>query len=135
MLHNFITTSKGYLGKTLSLGPFNLTQLGGLALGLGFIGEKFGFIRQNGIISDLLKGMFAEGFNAPGFEGVQRVGAATSAPGGMGGVPGAPTMPGGYGPGTGMQPQGTGYSSNMAVTAGPISQPGGPYATPLWWWT
>jgi len=129
MLHNFITTSKGYLGKTLNLGPINLTQLGGVALGLGFIGEKMGFIRQNGVISDLLKGIFAEGFNAPSLEGVTRVGAASSTPG-MGGGAAA-----GYGPGSGIQPQGTGYSSNVAVSAGPISQPGGPYATPVWWWT
>ena len=132
MLHNFITTSKGYLGKTLNLGPINLTQLGGVALGLGFIGEKMGFIRQNGVISDLLKGIFAEGFNAPSLEGVTRVGAAASTPG-MGGAAGAPSA--GYGPGSGIQPQGTGYSSNVAVSAGPISQPGGPYATPVWWWT
>ena len=124
VLHNWITTTMGYLGKTLTLGPLNVTQLGGLAFVGGILAEKYRFIRQNGFISGVLKGVFSEGFNVPTFEGVQRVGAPSS----------MPTDGRGFWGGS-QQPQGTGYSSNMEVTAGPINQVGGPYATPLWWWT
>jgi hypothetical protein len=121
MIHNYVTSTKGFLGKTLNLGPLNVTQLGALAFAGGILAEKMRWIRQNGFFSDVLKGIFAEGLNAPAVESMARVGAGSS-------------MPGGY-PGGAQQPQGTGYSSNMAVTAGPINQVGGPYATPLWWWT
>jgi len=106
----------------MTLGPINVTQLGALAGAGGIILESMRIIRQNGFWSDLLKGISSEGVNAPRIEGVQRVGAGASMPG-AGGMFG------------GAQPQGTGYSSNFAVSAGPIAQVGGPYATPLWWWT
>ena len=94
MLHNFITHTKGFLAKTMNAGPLNITQLGALAGVLGIVGEHQRFIEPNGILSDILKGMFAEGLNAPMVESIQRTG-----PGGNGGGYGSRPMDGYWGGG------------------------------------
>jgi hypothetical protein len=66
------------LSKTLNLGPTNMTQLG-LAAGVGgIVAEHMGYVTPNGIFSDVLKGMFAEGFNVPGVESIARSGGGGS---------------------------------------------------------
>jgi hypothetical protein len=84
IIHNFLVHTQGILAKTYNLGPFNVTQLGGLAGLLGIVGEHQRFIEPNGIVSDILKGIFAEGLNAPSVESIQRSGAG-GAGRGMGG--------------------------------------------------
>jgi hypothetical protein len=72
--HNFTTANKGYLSRLFNLGPVSMTQAGALAGGFGILAEKMGWIRTNGAISNFLKGIFAEGFNAPSVERVTRTG-------------------------------------------------------------
>ena len=74
ILHNFIVHTKGFLSGTLKLGPMNMTQLGAVAGLIGIVGEHQRMIEPNGVLSDVLKGMFAEGFNVPAVESIQRSG-------------------------------------------------------------
>lgn len=75
-MHNFVVHSKGLLANTIGFGPVNMTQFGALAGLVGILGERFGYIVPNAIISDVLKGAFAEGFNVPAVESISRTGAA-----------------------------------------------------------
>jgi len=81
MLHNFIVHTKGFLSGVMGLGPVNITQLGAAAGLIGIVGEHQRMIKPNGVISDILKGMFAEGLNAPAVESIARSGPGGSAGG------------------------------------------------------
>jgi hypothetical protein len=74
MLHNFIVHTKGFLSGVFNAGPINITQLGAVAGLVGIVGEHQRMIEPGGILSDILKGMFAEGLNVPGVESIARAG-------------------------------------------------------------
>ncbi len=129
MLHNFIAQTKGFLSKQFAVGPMQFTQLGLLSLAVGVLGEKFGYIKQNGFLSQILKGMFGEGWNVPAVESTTRTTAGgTTGPGGAGYVPGYPMIQA-IGPGNAQ-----GYVSPMAGPSGAMAVPVvGPYYTPPWY--
>jgi len=99
ILHNFIVHTKGFLSGTFNAGPVNMTQLGAAAGLIGIVGEHQRMIEPNGFLSDVLKGIFAEGFNVPAVESIQRQGGAGSrnliADGSGGGLMGGGSFPSG----------------------------------------
>jgi len=97
LLHNFLVHTRGILAGTLRLGPMNITQLGGLAGLIGIVGEHQRMIEPNGVLSDVLKGMFAEGFNVPAVESIQRSGGGGGlvSDGGGGGLMSGGSLPSG----------------------------------------
>lgn len=126
LLHNFVVQTKGFLSKQFALGPMQITQLGALAGVGGILAEKFGWIRQNGFLSQILKGMFGESFNVPAIESTTRT--TAGGVGGAGYIPGYPAV-GQMGPSAAQ-----GYSSANALTAGSVAVPiAGPYYTPPWY--
>jgi hypothetical protein len=123
-IHNWVVQTKNWLSGQLRLGPVQITQFGAVAAAVGILGERFGYIRQNGFISQILKGIFGESFNIPAVESTTRTTA-----GGVGGyIPGYPTQAN-----TGPSPA-QGYITPMAINAGSLAVPtSGPYYTPPWY--
>ena len=100
--HNYIVHKMGILGTVRNLLGVGVTDLGLLAFSLPIIGKFLGYSFPSWA-RDILAGTFAESFNVPGIEQMQRTG--TNMPTGPGQGPYAPGfggLPSAYAAGAGI---------------------------------